>query len=121
MKIVINQLNGRYLDTISLENLDNINESLKKFSSMNEPLEAKIFAINESICAQQLSNLKNKMPKPSSIQFILFLFNTRMTLGKGPNFSVMSNEFKPISFSMYGSAPASNSNVTISTSPLLAA
>ncbi len=63
MKIVINQLNGRYLDTISLENLDNINESLKKFSSMNEPLEAKIFAINESISAHQLLKLKNNFDK----------------------------------------------------------
>ena len=47
--------------------------------------------------------------------------STLLTLGNGPNFSLMSNEFNPISFLMYGSAPAFNSNVTISTSPLLAA
>ena len=59
---------------------------------------------------------KNKTPTPP-VQLSSYLFNTRMTLGKGPNFSVMSNEVKPISFSMYGSASASKSNLTISTSP----
>tara|TARA_B100000073_G_scaffold336238_1_gene330813 strand:- start:156 stop:773 length:618 start_codon:yes stop_codon:yes gene_type:complete len=43
---------------MSLENLDNVQETLKKFSSIKGPLEAKIFLINESIGSYQLSRLK---------------------------------------------------------------
>ena len=63
MKIVINKINNKYLETISFENLDNINETLKKFSSIKGPLEAKIFAINESISSHQLSKFKKNFNK----------------------------------------------------------
>ena len=63
MKIVINSVNNQYLETINFENLENINATLKKFSNLKVPLEAKIFAINESISARQLSKLKNNFGK----------------------------------------------------------
>jgi len=63
MKIVINNLNYKYLDTVSLENIGDINETVKKLSSLRAPLEAKIFAINESISSLQLSKLKNDISK----------------------------------------------------------
>ena len=41
MKIVINDFNSNYQETISLRNFDNINETFKKFFPMKGPLEAK--------------------------------------------------------------------------------
>ena len=38
MKIVINYFNSEYLETISFENLNNIDETFQKFFSINEPL-----------------------------------------------------------------------------------
>ena len=58
MEIVINSSQNKYLEIFSLANLDNINETFKKFSSTKDIHEAKIFAINESISSHQLSKLK---------------------------------------------------------------
>ena len=63
MKIVINSINNEYPETISCESLDNIHETFKKFSSKRGPLEAKIFAINESITSHQLVKLKTHFNK----------------------------------------------------------
>ena len=59
MKIVLINTKSKYLEIFSLSDLDNIDETFKSFSSIKEPLEAKIFAVNESISAHQLSKLKN--------------------------------------------------------------
>ena len=59
MEIVINQFNSKYIETISLENLNNLDETFEKFSLIKVPLEVKIFSINESINSYQLSKLKN--------------------------------------------------------------
>ena len=63
MQLVINNSNSEYQENISFENLENISEELKKFSSMKRPLEAKIFAINESISSHQLSKFKSNFDK----------------------------------------------------------
>ena len=63
MKIVINYFNSEYPETISFENLNNIDETFQKFFSIKEPLEAKIFAINESISSHKLSKLKHNYYK----------------------------------------------------------
>ena len=52
-------VSNEYKDEINLDGLDNIHETFKRFSSIKEPLEAKIFAVNESINSHQLSKLKN--------------------------------------------------------------
>ena len=57
MEIVFKNSKSEYLEIFSLLDLDNINETFTRFSSINGPLEAKIFAINESISAHQLSKL----------------------------------------------------------------
>ena len=93
MKIVINQLNGRYLDTIFLENFENINESLKKLSSMSEPLEAKIFAINESISAHQFLKLKNYFDKVN-ISSVHIYSNKRDTVLTGKSLKLDSTYIK---------------------------
>ena len=59
MKIFITTTDNEYLETISFKNLDDIYEIFKQFSSMKVSLEAKIFAINESISSHQLSKFKN--------------------------------------------------------------
>ena len=59
MEIVLKNTDSKYLEIFSLLDLDNIHEILQRFSSIKEPLEAKIFAVNESISSQQLSKLKN--------------------------------------------------------------
>ena len=63
MQLVINNLNSENQENISFENLENISEKLKKSYSMKRPLEAKIFAINESISSHQLSKFKSNFDK----------------------------------------------------------
>ena len=60
MKIVINDLNGKYQETISFTNFDDINETFKKFSLIKEPLEVEIYSINECIRSHQLSKFRYK-------------------------------------------------------------
>ena len=55
MEIILKNINSKYLEIFSLSNLDDIHETFKRFSSIKEPLEAKIFAVNESISSQQLT------------------------------------------------------------------
>ena len=55
MEIVLINTKSKNSGIFSLLDLDNIHETLKRFSSMKEPLEAKIFAVNESISSHQLS------------------------------------------------------------------
>ena len=42
MEIVLNNTKSKYLDIYTVPDLDNINETFKKFSSIRGPLEAKI-------------------------------------------------------------------------------
>tara|TARA_B100001989_G_C24402719_1_gene395017 strand:- start:45 stop:707 length:663 start_codon:yes stop_codon:yes gene_type:complete len=93
MKIVINDLNGKYLDTLSLENLDNIQETLKKFSSLKEPLEAKIFAVNEKLTAYQLSKFKNNFEK-IDISYLSIYSNNRETILAGKSLEIDSTFLK---------------------------
>ena len=46
MEIVLKNSKSKNLEIFSLLDLENIHETFKKFSSVNEPLEAKIFAVN---------------------------------------------------------------------------
>jgi len=59
MEIVLINTKSKYLEIFSLLNLNNINETFKRFSSIKGPLEAKIFSVNESLSSHQLSKLKN--------------------------------------------------------------
>jgi len=58
MEIVLKNNRSKYLEIFSLLDLDNIHETFKRFSSIKEPLDATIFAVNETISSHQLSNLK---------------------------------------------------------------
>jgi len=63
MKIYLYNSYKEYIENLSFENWDNVYETLKKFSSIKEPLGAKIFAINESISSHKLSKFKRNFDK----------------------------------------------------------
>jgi len=89
MKIVVSTLNNEYLETIFFENLDNFHETFKKFSSIKEPLEAKIFAVNESISSHQLSKLKNHFDKINICSLCIYS-NDRDTIVSGKSLKIDS-------------------------------
>jgi len=89
MKICINNLYGTNLEIISFENFENINEALKKFSSIKEPLEAKIFAINESINCNDLSKIKNNFDKINICSLCIYS-NKRDTVLAGKSLKIKS-------------------------------
>jgi len=89
MKIIINSTNYQYLKTICLKRLDFINETLKEFSSLKVPLEAKIFAINESLSAYQLSKLKNNFGKINNFSLKIYS-NNRDTILAGKSLKLDS-------------------------------
>ena len=72
-----------------IENLDKIDETLKKISLINEPLEAKIFAINESISSNQLSKFKNKFDKKNIFSLCIYS-NNRDTVLAGKSLKIDS-------------------------------
>ena len=79
IKIIINNLYGEYLETISIKDMDNIDETLRKISSIKEPLEAKIIVINTSITVYQLSKFKNNFNKMNIHSFCVYS-NNRETI-----------------------------------------
>ena len=92
MEIVINSLDNKYLEILSFENWDNLHLSLKKFSSIKEPFEAKIFVINDSISSHQLSNLKNFFNN-INIDSLRIYSNNRETVIAGKSQKIDTNFF----------------------------
>jgi len=93
MKIVINDIDYKYFETISLEVIENIENTLKKFSSTKVPLEAKIYAINESISSHQLSKLKNHFDKINICSLRIYS-NNRDTVLSGKSLKIDSDFLK---------------------------
>tara|TARA_B100000902_G_scaffold373058_1_gene400660 strand:- start:1376 stop:2038 length:663 start_codon:yes stop_codon:yes gene_type:complete len=93
MKIFFNNPNSQYQETVSLENLDNINENLEKFSSMKGHFEAKIFAVNESISSHQLSNFKKNLYKYNICSLRIYS-NNRETILAGKSLKINSTFVK---------------------------
>ena len=93
MKIFITTTNNEYLETISFKNLDDIYEIFKQFSSMKVPLEAKIFAINESISSHQLSKFKNNFDD-LNIHSLSICSNNRDTILAGKSLKIDSTFVK---------------------------
>ena len=93
MEIVINNSKSKYLEIFSLPNVDNIDETFKKFSSKKDILEAKIFAINESISSHQLSKLKNHFSKINICSLCIYS-NDRETILSGRSLKIDSTFVK---------------------------
>ena len=82
MEIVLINTNSKNSEIFSLLDLDNIHKTLKRFSSIKEPLELKIFAVNESISSHQLSKLKNHFSKINICSLCIYS-NNRETILSG--------------------------------------
>ena len=93
MEIVLVSTKRNYLEICSMFDLENIQETFKQFSSMKEPLEAKIFAINESISSHQLSKFKNNFDD-LNIHSLSICSNNRDTILAGKSLKIDSTFFK---------------------------
>ena len=93
MEIVLNQTNNKYLEIFSLSDSDEIHENFKKFSLMNGPLEAKIFAVNESISSHQLLKLKKLFEKINFCSLCIYS-NNRNTILSGKSLKIDSTFMK---------------------------
>jgi len=89
MEIVLKNTKSKYLETLSLLDLDNIHETFKRFSSIKEPLEAKIFVVNETISSHKLSKLKNHFDK-INIRSLCIYSNNRETILSGKSLKIDS-------------------------------
>ena len=93
MEIIVKNTKSRYLEIYSVLDLNNLNETFKKFSSINESLEAKIFAVNESISSHQLSKLKNHFYKNYIFRLHIYS-NNRHTILSGKSLKIDSTFIK---------------------------
>ena len=93
MEIVLSSTEMEYLEICSLFDLENIHETFKQFSSMKNPLEAKIFAVNESISSHQLSKLKNHFDK-INVDSLCIYSNDRDTILSGKSLKIDSTFYK---------------------------
>ena len=93
MEIILNNSKSKNFEIFSLLDLDNIHETFKRISSIKEPLEAKIFAVNESISSHQLSKLKNHFDK-INISLLCIYSNNRDTILSGKFLRIDSAFFK---------------------------
>ena len=93
MKILVSTINNKYLETTSFENLENMDETFKKFSDIKGPLEIKIFAINESISVHKLSKIKNNFDKFQILSLCIYS-NRRDTILAGKSLKIDSTFVK---------------------------
>ena len=93
MRIIINSVDKKYLETISFKNLDNFYEIFKQFTSMKVPLEAKIYAINESISSHELSKFRTHFYK-INIHSLSIYSNNRDTILAGKSLKIDSTFVK---------------------------
>ena len=93
MNIVLSSTVSNYFEIFSLEDLDNIDETLRKFFSKKEPIEAKILSINESISIHQLSKLKNHLDNLNVFSLCIYS-NDRNTILTGKSLRINSTFLK---------------------------
>ncbi len=93
MNIVLSSTVSNYFEIFSLEDLDNIHETLRKFFSKKEPIEAKILSINESISIHQLSKLKNHLDNINVFSLCIYS-NDRNTILTGKSLRINSTFLK---------------------------
>ena len=93
MEIVLINTKSKYFEVFSLLNLDNINETFKRFSSIKEPLGAKIFVVNESISSHQFLKLKNHFDKINICSLCIYS-NNRDSIISGRSLKIDSAYIK---------------------------
>ena len=82
MEIILSNPKRTYSEIISLREINNVKGNLEQFSSKKGALEAKIFAINESISSVQLSKIKNHFDKVNICSLSIYS-NNRETILAG--------------------------------------
>ena len=87
MQIVLNNLSNKHFKNVSFKNLDNINETIRNFSSLKGPIEATIFAVNESISSDQLLKIKNNFVENNICSFSIHS-NNRDTILAGKSLRI---------------------------------
>ncbi|MBO6973177.1 MAG: septum site-determining protein MinC [Prochlorococcus marinus CUG1434] len=93
MKIVLNNTKRNYFEIFSLEDLDNIHETFRKFFSIKGTIEAKILSINESISIHQLSKLKSHLHNLNVFSLCIYS-NDRNTILAGKSLRINSTFLK---------------------------
>ena len=93
MEIVLNNTKSKFLEIFSFKDLDNIHETFNRFSYIKGPLDAQIFAINESLNFYQLLKLKNHFNE-INIYSITIYSNNRDTILTGKSLKIDSNFVK---------------------------
>ena len=88
MEIIIKNIDNEYIKTITAE-AEHIEKIFEKFSSLKEPLEANIFAINEIINSYQLTTIKVKLEK-LNINSLHIYSNKRETILTGKSLKIES-------------------------------
>ena len=89
MEIVLINTKSKNSEIFSFLDLDNIHDSFKRFSSIKEPLDAEIFAVNELISSHQLSKLKNHFDKINICSLCIYS-NNRETIISGKSLKIDS-------------------------------
>ena len=89
MEIVLSSTKSKYLEIYSLYDLDDIHKFFKQFPSTEGSLEAKIFAVNESISSHKLSELKNYFEKINICSLCIYS-NNRNTILSGKSLKIDS-------------------------------
>ena len=90
MEIIINGLDSEYIETLSFENLDNLHETFKKFSSIKGPLRAKIFVMDVSVNSHKLSKIKKNLDNINIFSICIYS-NNRNTILAGKSLKIDSN------------------------------
>ena len=89
MEIIFRNNKSKNFKIFTLLDVDKMHEAFKKFSSINGPLEAKIFAVNESISSHQFLKLKNHFDKINICSLCIYS-NKRDTILSG---KILKNRF----------------------------
>ncbi len=87
MEIILRNTKSKNLEIFTLLDLYEMNKAFKKFYSINRPLEAITFAVNESISSQQLIKLKNNCNK-INISSLYIFSNNRNTILSGKSLKI---------------------------------
>ena len=93
MEIVLKNTKSNYVEIFSLLNFDNIHETFKRFPSIKGPLEAEIYAVNESISSHQLSKIKYHFDKINICSLCIYS-NNRYTVVSGKSLKIDSTFIK---------------------------
>jgi len=93
MNIVLNNTKSNYFEIFSLEDLDNVHETFRKFFSIKGPIEANILSVNESISIHQLSKLKNHLHNLNVFSLCIYS-NDRNTILAGKSLRINSTFLK---------------------------